>query len=174
VKLGVRPTFVALLALTLTLASPAAAQTSQEDVKATFVYRFVSFVSWPPSAAANTVRLCVVGSAPFARTLRRVASGQRADGRPFDVRAAAGGDDLRACHAVYVIGERTEATLRAARQLPVLTITDSGADRGMIHFVVVDDRVRFHIDDASAAESGLGIDPRLLDLAVSVRRREAR
>jgi hypothetical protein len=173
VKSGARLIFLAFLALAVTLAWPVAAQTSQEEVKATFVYRFVSFVSWPPSTGANTVRLCVIGSAPFARTLRRVASGQRADGRPFDVRAVSGGADLRTCHAVYVVGERTEATLRAARQLPVLTITDGGGDRGMIHFVVVDDRVRFHIDDASAAESRLGIDPRLLDLAVSVRRREA-
>jgi hypothetical protein len=171
--LGGRFTLLALFALLL-LVRPVVAQTSQEEVKATFVYRFVSFVSWPQGAATNSMRLCVIGSAPFAHTLRRVVSGQRAGERRFEVRQAASVAELSGCHAVYVVGERTEATLRAARQLPLLTITDGGADRGMIHFVVVDDRVRFHIDDASAAESRLGVDPRLLSLAVSVRRREAR
>jgi hypothetical protein len=58
--------------------------------------------------------------------------------------------------------------------LPVLTVTDSsggGGARGMIHFVVVDSHVRFHIDDARAAQSHIPIDPRLLGVALSVRRR---
>jgi hypothetical protein len=65
--------------------------------------------------------------------------------------------------------------LRAGYGQPILTVTDGEVDRGnvrgMVHFVIVDSRVRFYIDDARAAESHLGIDPRLLGLAVSVRRR---
>ena len=95
------------------------------------------------------------------------------DARGFEVRRIAGVGDMAGCDAIYVIGGRTAAILRAARDRPVLTITDgfSGADRGIIHFALVENRVRFYIDDANAAESGLGIDPRLLNLALSVRRR---
>ncbi|HVK81617.1 MAG TPA: YfiR family protein [Verrucomicrobiae bacterium] len=61
------------------------------------------------------------------------------------------------------------------RARPVLTITDSasGEERGIIHFTFVDNRVRFYVDDASAAASGLNIDPRLLNVALGVRRRPA-
>lgn len=165
-----------ITALILVIAPLAQAQTSQEEVKATFVYRFASFVGWPPSAFANAeapIRICVLGANPFARVLQRAVVGQRAGARAFDVRQIETTTELGACHAVYVTGERTEATLRAARGTPVITITDSGGERGMIHFVLVDDRVRFHIDDASASESRLTIDPRLLNLARSVRRRAA-
>jgi hypothetical protein len=58
----------------------------------------------------------------------------------------------------------------------VLTVTDASTDgrvRGMIHFVVVDNRVRFHIDQVRASESGLAISSRLLALALSVRRKAA-
>ena len=43
------------------------------------------------------------------------------------------------------------------------------SDRGMIHFAISDDRVRFHIDLQAASRSGLSISSRLLNLALSVR-----
>ena len=171
-----RSVLLALCALASLLIGPAQAQTSQEEVKATFVYRFVSFVSWPAAAFEDTatpVRLCVVGTDPFAHTLSRIVADQRIGVRAFEVRRIAGAADMDACHAVYVVGDRTAAVLRAARQRPVLIITDSvsGGERGIIHFALVEGRVRFYIDDANAAESGLGVDPRLLNLALAVRRR---
>jgi hypothetical protein len=42
----------------------------------------------------------------------------------------------------------------------------------MIHFVVAQGRVRFHIDEAAAVRSGLTINSRLLALALSVRQRD--
>lgn len=154
----------------------ASAQISQEDVKATFIYRFVSFVTWPAAAFADAeapMRLCVIGADPLARTLSRATAAQRIGTRSFNVRRVGDADDIAGCHVLYVVGARTEAALRSARRQAVLTITDSGGERGIIHFTVADERVRFHIDDALAAESGLGVDPRLLSLALSVRRRSA-
>lgn len=167
------PLLLAIGALLLLLVQPVHAQTSQEEVKANFVFRFVSLVTWPPRAEPTApVQLCVAGADPFARTLTRVVAGQRVGERAFEVRRIAGGDISR-CDAVYVVGDRTNAVLRAARGQAVLTITDSvdNSERGIIHFATVEDRVRFYIDDANAAESGLNIDPRLLNLALAVRRR---
>lgn len=166
---------LATLALAVA-AAPVRAQTAQEAVKATFVYRFASFVRWPQDTfvdAAAPIRICVIGANPFARTLERAVEGQHAGARGFEVVRAATAADIANCQAVYVVGERAEATLQEAHHRSVLTITDGGGVRGMIHFAVVDDRVRFYIDDARAAESGLAIDPRLLSLAISVRRRAA-
>jgi hypothetical protein len=143
------------------LAPRAGAQTAQEEVKATFLYRFTSFVTWPTSSfadAAAPMQVCTTGS-------------QRVGGRNFLLRRISDADNVAGCNVLYVVGDRTEAALRAARRRGILTITDGGGERGIIHFVVVDARVRFYIDDALAAESGLSVDPRLLSLALSVRRR---
>jgi hypothetical protein len=43
--------------------------------------------------------------------------------------------------------------------------------KGIVNFVIVDDRVRFEIDDAEAARRGLRISSKLLSLAVSVKPR---
>jgi hypothetical protein len=172
----VRVVLLAICMVSAALISSARAQTSQEEVKATFLYRFASFVSWPSSAfgdAATPVQLCVIGADPMVRVLTRTTAAQRIGARSFAVRRVADADDIVGCHLLYVVGDRTEAALRAARRHAVLTITDGGGERGIIHFTVVDARVRFYIDDALAFESGLNVDPRLLSLAISVRRRSA-
>ena len=58
---------------------------------------------------------------------------------------------------------------------PVLTVTDEAisATRGIIHFEIAENRVRFHIDEAQASREGLSLNSRLLGLALTVRRREA-
>jgi hypothetical protein len=164
---------------TLCLTAPMAhAQSafSEEAVKAAFLSRFASFVQWPSSAFADAhapIRLCIIGDDAFAPTLQRSVGGQNIDGRGFEIRRLPDSAGVRDCHIVYATGRVVEETLRAVRGRSILTVTDatSGSARGMIHFAVVQDRVRFYIDDAQAAEGGLVISSRLLALAISVRRR---
>jgi hypothetical protein len=60
--------------------------------------------------------------------------------------------------------------LAAIGRQPVLTITDAvnAPKRGVIHFVLVDGRVRFFIDQGAAQRRGLNISSRLLTLAIGV------
>jgi hypothetical protein len=80
---------------------------------------------------------------------------------------------LEGCHVAYLRGSVAPRALALLKGRPVLTVTDSrdGATRGMIHFALKNGRVSFHIDDAQAAASGLGISARLLAIALSVRTR---
>ena len=53
----------------------------------------------------------------------------------------------------------------------MLTVTDAATDpaaKGIINFVIEDDRVRFEIDNSTAAAGGLTISSKLLSLAVHV------
>jgi hypothetical protein len=55
---------------------------------------------------------------------------------------------------------------------PVVTVTDSGLKtHGVISFLIESNHVRFDIDDAAAAQSGLVISSKLLGLAHAVRQR---
>ena len=135
-------------------------------------------MTWPTSVFADEqapIRICVIGAEPLAGQLERAAATQHAAGRRFEVRRPASASGVSGCHIVYAVGDRVGDVLRAAYGQPILTVTDGEVDRGnvrgVVHFVIVDQRVRFYIDDARAAESHLAIDPRLLGLAVSVRRR---
>jgi hypothetical protein len=164
----------------LTPFQASAQRASEATVKAAFLYRFGSFVAWPETAFAapdSALIVCVVGVDPFGRLLDDSIRNQHVGNRPIEVRRLQTAAEAASCHILFVSGGRTQSVedaLRAVRGRPVLTVTDAqsaGNARGIIHFAVVNDRVRFFIDEARAAEGGLTISSRLLDLAISVRPR---
>jgi hypothetical protein len=166
-------------AAVLAVSIPASATVSEADVKAAFLPRFARYVTWPPSATpsrSNPYVLCVIGGDPFGGGLDSAARTQSVDGRRIIVRhldSASGAGD---CHIAYVSGSRGQSVGQMLAELhgkPVLTVTDSrnGGSRGIIHFSVVDGRVRFYIDEAEASSDGLAISSRLLALAIGVKQR---
>lgn len=157
----------------LIVASSASAQSRLEySVKANYLVRFAAFVEWPPrvfSGAQAPVVICVVGRDPFGGGLETAARAQTAYGRPLAVRRPAA-TALAGCHIVYV-GEGGGAAVTAAAGQPGLLLVTDGAsapERGCIHFVVSEGRVRFHIDQQTASRNGLTISSRLLNLALTV------
>ena len=158
----------------LAVGSPARADISASYVKAAFLPRFARYVTWPPSASPNGAEpflLCVIGDDPFGNNLDSAARSQSVDGRRIVIRRIASADGAGGCQIAYVAGNRVGESLASLRSKPVLTVTDSrnGGQRGIIHFSVVNGRVRFFIDDADAERRGLKISSRLLALAISVR-----
>ena len=153
----------------------AAAQAEPTDlaVKAAFLPRFARYVTWPSPAmpkAGDPFVLCVIGNDPFGSMLDQAASSQMIDGRRIVVRrldTTAGSDT---CQIAFV-GGRSGQAIAAMGSKPVLTVTDANNDgpRGIIHFAVVNGRVRFFIDQAAAAHRGLAISSRLLALALGVK-----
>jgi hypothetical protein len=71
---------------------------------------------------------------------------------------------------MFVSGSASQTAaeaLQAVSGTPTLTVTDSarGATAGIVHFVIVDGRVSFDIDNAAAARNRLVISSKLLALA---------
>lgn len=166
-------TLLSTAALAFSFGATASAQPSDLAVKAAFLTKFGAYVGWP-HAPSGPITLCVVGSDPFGGLLDSAARGQQVDGHPLTVRRLAGAAGSDGCEIAFVEGAsaaRTAELLHALKGRPVLTVTDSraGPQRGMIFFVVDGGRVRFHIDQAAAQQSGLTLSSRLLALALSVR-----
>lgn len=160
------------------LAVPATAAPMQASleysVKANYLVRFAAFVEWPPrafSSARAPVVICVAGRDPFGATLDRAARAQTAWGRNLTVRRPSTAGAVAGCHILYVGSGAGALIPQAAQRAGVLLVTDSATptERGMIHFVVAENRVRFHIDQQSATRGGLAISSRLLNLALTVR-----
>lgn len=146
-------------------------------VKATYLYKISPLVEWPSEvfeSDSGPFRLCVVGEDRLGQTLDEAIANQNVAGRPIVAERMTVAVSGTGCH-VMLFGGSAEQTvaqgLAAVRGEPVLTVTDHEATPGMINFVISDNRVRFEIDDAAAAESRLKISSKILGLAVRVRRR---
>nr|WP_314446735.1 YfiR family protein [uncultured Sphingomonas sp.] len=167
----------ALLPLLLVAPAQLSAQPTDAAVKAAFLPRFARYVEWPPQVrppGAAPMVLCVVGSDPFGSLLERAARSQMVDGHRILVRRFDNAPSSAGCHVAFVRGNRSLPTgqlLAAMANRPVLTVTDAadGGPRGIIHFQVVGNRVRFLIDNAGARRKGLTLSSRLLALAIEVR-----
>jgi hypothetical protein len=177
VRLLRRP-LLAFAALALAATAPAAqgAESLEYPVKAAFLYRFGSFVEWPPGAfadSASPLTVCVVGRDPFGGVIDRTVQGQTVSARPVVVRRLASVTPASGCHIAYLGGSAAQPAAEAVRVLagaPVLTVTDGArsGERGTVNFVVLANRVRFQINQRLAAQGGLAISSKLLNLAVEV------
>jgi len=167
----------------LGLAAPALAQGTQLEraVKATYLYKFAPFVEWPDQAAefpSGTFIICIVGNDPLDGLVDRVIQGQEVAGRPIALQRHASISGRPTCSVMLVSAPDPQSSaqiLAAVRGMPVLTVTDGARDppaKGIINFVVEDNRVRFEIDASAAAANNLAISSKLLGLAARVTPRE--
>lgn len=172
---------IGLLALVILLgagAGPAGAREASLEypVKAAFLYKFGSFVIWPAPAFSGPgapLVVCVVGRDPFGALLDRTVRGQTIDGRSVVVRRFSTAQAGEPCHIAFLGGSREQSVEAAAAALagsPVLTVSEGPAPGAVIQFLVIENRVRFVIDQRVADAAGLSISSKLLNLAVAVNR----
>ena len=160
-------------------------QTNLEfDVKAAFLYNFAKFTEWPARAFARSdspFTFCLVGD-PFGGGMEKAVQSETFNGRPVVVRRVSRGDDVLACHILYVSepesGKASEI-IEMIAMAPVLTVGETEdfiKSGGMIRFTENGQRVRFEINPDAAEKASLHLSSKLLRLAdiVRVQQRGAR
>ncbi len=167
---------IALLAALIVSYSnlPAAASTSEYEVKAAFVFNFAKFVEWPSRAFESSnspLIIAIFGSDQLADALEPAVKNETIGGRRIVVRRTKHVRDIIGCHIVF-IGRSGKSEIGriidSVKGSNVLTIgeTDGFARRGgIINFFVQDQKVRFEINNNNARHAGLKISSKLLNLA---------
>jgi hypothetical protein len=147
-------------------------------IKAAYLSKFAAFVEWPDktfAAADSPINVCVAGADPFGSTLEQVAAGQRVGGHPIEIRRLSAIAAGSGCQIAFLGGSGEQSVAQAIAAVhgeAILTVTDAAADphdRGIVSFVIVNDRVRFEIDNAAAEQNHVVISSKLLSLAVAVK-----
>jgi hypothetical protein len=175
--------WVAALCMLSLFAEPAVALAEMQgeyELKAAFLFNFMKFVEWPAQQAPKNGSPYVVGLAgksSFADTMVGVFKGKTIGSHSIDVRILgekAGSEVLRECHVIFLFGADAEsagqklASIRGASVLTVGEFQGFPEAGGVIGFKVVDDSLRFDINNSAAKNAGLTISSKLLKLAKSV------
>lgn len=171
---GSRALLLWLLLLGLGVSTPLFAQVSREyDVKAAFLYNFITFTEWPAEAFSSPESpyvIGVVGDDPFGRALDEIVNGERIKGRPLVVRRVDQVGDARRCHVLFVSSSearRMNDIIRRLQGLPVLTVADLpdfAESGGAINFTT-GARIGLVINPAALRASRLTMSSKLLRLA---------
>jgi hypothetical protein len=162
-----------VLGLLLTAVGSPAERSREHQMKAAFLFKFISFVEWPSGAFTDErspFTVGVAGPSPVLEPLAELA-GKRVGDRVLVVQAFPDAAAVRPCHLLFVsnLVDDPAGALTAVAGHPVLTVGESDrflAQGGMINFVVSGDRLRFEIDTMPAREVDIRIGSALLQLAI--------
>jgi hypothetical protein len=162
-------------ALLLIVPLIAAGQALEHEIKAAFVFKFLSFVEWPAQAFARPetpIAIGVLGADEVYSELQEIVPGRVVQGRPVTVRRVREGESVSGLHVLYVGRGGGAALARLGQPRHLLTITewDGALDQGgIINFVRSEGRVRFEVALDTAERRGLHISSRMLAVAQNVR-----
>lgn len=155
----------------------AEARVEEYQVKAVFLSKFASFVTWPDTAfpaAEAPIIIGVYGQDPFGAYLREAVDGVVIGGRGVAVRPVADVEAAGACHILFInepAADRRAALIAALATKPVLTVGDvTGFAKagGIVNFTLKRNRVSLEINPGAAAKAGLEIKTKLLSIATVV------
>jgi hypothetical protein len=152
--------------------TPSWAGPTEAELMTEFVERFTRFTDWPPDALGDADEpfvLCVVGASPMRQPLvdlarQRTLKGRRAVVRTVDARQP---EAITGCHLAFIGSGEAKALpvlLGHAEGRAVLTVADApgfGAAGVVINFYRESRYLRFEINNAAAADSGLKLRSKL-------------
>lgn len=160
-------------------ATLSAQDSSENGIKAAYVYNFAKFIEWPTQAFPSdnsSILFCIVydeknndvakAFQPFSKATAR--------GRPIQIKSATAFHELPPCHLVYIATTATSDALEIAalaHQHGAISVSDvrGFADAGgMIGLLKINDRIEFEINLDNTQQSGLSISAQLLKLARTV------
>ncbi len=161
--------------------SPLAGSSQQADLtdqqmRAAYALNFIRYMDWPERsfpAPEAPLMVCTLGGESGAAALAGL-GGKVIKGHPIQLRAAAGADDARGCHVLFVLeldARRVVGTLRSIQHLPVLTIGEADGFievGGMIGLIHLDNRLQFEVNLGVVQHAQLKASSQLLRLARNV------
>lgn len=166
----------AWISLLMLVCGAALAQPKEHEVKAAFLFKFLSFVEWPQEALGEgPIVIGVFAADDVAVELRNIVPGRSVQGHPVTVRRLREGESVAGVHLIFFGGGETprlREVQRVAPTQPLLVVCDwDGAlDQGaVVNFLRGEGRVRFEVALDAAERRNLRISPRMLSVAQSVR-----
>lgn len=158
----------------------AQAQTPSEyQLKAAIIYNFPKFVEWSSLAGTDPnlpIVIGILGEDPFGREIEVVINGKTANGRRLVIKRFSNLIEFAPCHILFVSSSQSnnlKQIFAAVAGSGVLTVgeTDRFAEAGgVIHFNMINGKVRLIINQAAAERAGLKISAKLLGLAHVIRK----
>ncbi len=163
--------FAGLLAPSETLSQ--SKQEIEYRFKAVYLYNFLKFTEWPDSvfeSPSSPIIIGIAGEDPFGLILDETVQSENINGRPITVKRFRLGDDITACHLLFVSAKAKEPSdiLRRVADLPILTVVDldkAETSGGEINFYFDNNKIRFEVDMQALQRSGVKLSSKLLRLA---------
>lgn len=148
-------------------------QASEYEVKAAYIFNLLPFTTWPPTAfqtPTSPLTICVAAPDPFGNLLKQTFQDERVGDHPVVVTDVASAAAVGGCQVLF-IGASADADgtiQRAAASGSILTVGEAGRFQqrgGMVTFFIERGRVRFDVNQTSAARTRIQFSSKILQIA---------
>lgn len=168
------PRVLMLAAVLLPRLMGAPPSATERELKAVYLFQFSQFVEWPASAFADRSEPFVIGLLgpdQLEDVLHEIVRGERAAGRPIEVRRVATKAEAARCQILYVAPGGVPPPWSGPDHPPVLLVGETEEflrAGGVMRFHMTGNRVRLHINLPAAQRAGLSVSSKLLRIAAKV------
>lgn len=160
------------------LGSVSTAEVSSENrVKAAYLYNFAKFIKWPENTfqdKSSPIVFGILGKNALADSLEPLTR-KKIRNHPIEIQYFETLEDIpKDCQLLYLDIPDPDQRLLALSRLktrPTVTISDSrdfASEGGVIQFATIRDRLRFIINHETARKNNIQIDAQLLSLAIDI------
>jgi hypothetical protein len=146
-----------------------------EKMEAAFIYNFASLVNWPSSYQSGDFVIAVLGSAPITKELEDIAKQKKAGAQTITVKKISSPSEIGNAHIVFIPDSqkgKIADVVGQTGQNSTLVISESagGAAKGsIINFILVDEKLRFELNEGKATAKSLKLAPTLVKLGIPLK-----
>ena len=157
-------------------AARAADAVPEYALKAALMVKFAqNYLKWPPAAfatAGSPLCIGVLGDDPFGGALEQLVKGLEigSEKRKIVIKHSRKVDDLKTCQMVFVCSSEKDRVPQILDVLDANTLTVGETEGftehgGIINFYIVNEKVRFEINNDAAVHRGITISPDLIGIS---------
>lgn len=158
------------------------AQASEYRLKAVFLERFTRFIEWPEKTSISDTSkpfvIKIIGKNPFGDVLKAIYSRTKIKNKPVKIYYISSVEEIKDCQILFIAASMEnslEQILKYTNEKPILTIGDCQGfgQRGVIiNFFILNNKVRFEINEKTLNQSRLYLSYLLLNVATVIKGEE--
>ncbi len=143
------------------------------EIHAAMIYNFMKYIQWPEDAGSDFI-VGVLGEDDVFNTLKNYYDGKPKGAKKYSIRRLASASEAANCQVVYIGKNKSKEfdnVKNATTGKPILTITDSfnlGKKGSCINFKVIDERLKFEINQSAMSSSSLKVAGQLSSMAILI------
>ena len=146
-----------------------------EKMQAAFIYNFTMLVNWPATSQSGDFVISVIGNSPINKELEEMAKQKKAGNQTIVIKKISSAGEIGTSQMVFVPngskGKISEVIAKTATN-PTLIVTETegaGASGSIINFVLIDEKLKFEVNESKATAKGLKLAANLVKLGIPVK-----
>ncbi len=144
------------------------------EIHAAMLHNFMKHIHWPDESEGGEFVLGVLGENDVFNTMKARYDGQPKGSKKYVIKKLANAAEAATCNVVYLGSSKNKEfeNIKAATSgKHILTITDSanlGQKGSCINFKVINEKLKFEMNNASITGAGLKVSSQLSSLAIVI------